>query len=43
MHFSPFLFISNELVPSPYFAAFMAGNHLRRFGAGTFCPGDAER
>src|ERR1700733_14707868 len=36
MHFSPYLLISRELVPSPYFAAFMAGNHLRRFGAGTF-------
>ena len=37
MHFSPYLLISKELVPSPYFAAFMAGNgHLRRFGAGTF-------
>jgi hypothetical protein len=36
MRFSPSLLISDELVPSPYFAAFMAGNHLRRFGAGTF-------
>jgi hypothetical protein len=38
MHFSPSLLISNELVPSPYFAAVMAGNHLRRFGAGIRAP-----